>query len=247
VIRTALVAGFAVLLAGAVEATHPSPPAGFEAALIGLLDVPFVYDADQADPGSPGSTRLDARAEPFETAPVIATVDRDGIATREGTRCFWQREPQCRYHEAGYEEPAVAVFARRITRPVEAPPGTWYRIALDPEGRRFGWVRSEARYRELAALVVTQERLTYLTPAWRGTLVDRPGAATSRPATPARDPRPQRAARAIRPAMIAGRLWVEVELYDGVCDGGERVVDKGWVPLRDATGALLLWYWSRGC
>ena len=245
--RASLSAGLVLLLAGIASATHPSPPSGFEASLIGLLEVPLVYDAlEHAGPKPPTPSRIDARTAPSRAAPVVATLHRDGITTRDGARCFWQRAPHCRFHEAGYEEPALAVFERRVTRAMDAE-ATWYRIAIDADGRRFGWIQSATRFLDLTALVVTTERLTYLTPAWRGQLFDRPDAGRSRPAAPARAPQPERAVRALRPAMVGGRLWIEVELYDGACDGEERVVDKGWVPLRDAAGALLVWYWSRGC
>jgi hypothetical protein len=245
----AIVAGLLVTVgAYAAAAAHPSPPEGFESALIGLLEVPIIYDtAESADPKPPAPAPLDVRAEPFATATIVATIDGEGLTTRDGVRCFWRREPTCQYHESGYEEPALAVFGRRVAGPVETTRGTWYRIAIDREGRRFGWLRSEAPFHELAALVASKERLTYLTPAWRGTLYGRPGAERARPALRSSDPRPQRPYRALRPTMIGGQLWIEIELLAGVCEGEERVIDKGWVPVRNVSGALNAWYWSRGC
>ena len=170
-IRAALVAGLVCASTIAADAAHPLSPTGAETALIGLLDVPLVYDAlETADAKPPTSPRIDIRDAPSATAPVVATVDREGLTTRDGTRCSWQREPQCRYHESGYEVPALAVFERRSV--VATPAAAWYRVAIERDGRRFGWMQSDAPYHDLASLVATSERLTYLTPAWDGRLFD---------------------------------------------------------------------------
>jgi hypothetical protein len=246
VIRAALVAGLVCVSTIAAEAAHPLSPTGAETALIGLLDVPLVYDGlETADAKAPTPPRIDIRDAPSATAPVVATVDREGLTTRDGTRCFWQREPQCRYHESGYEVPALAVFERRSV--VATPATAWYRIAIERDGRRFGWMRSDAPYHDLASLVATSERLTYLTPAWDGRLFDQPGAARSRLAASAPTGRTERGYTALRSRIVGGRLWIEIEIQDLVCQGPNVVADKGWIPIRDTSGALLVWYRSRGC
>jgi hypothetical protein len=222
-----------------VEAQHPQPPTGFEAALIGLLELPLIYDAlESADPKPATPSRIDVRRTPADTAPIAATLDKNGITRADGARCSWHREPQCLHHEVGYEVPALAVFENRQ--------GAWYRIAIDREGSQFGWIRSTEKLHRLEALALGQERLTYLTAAWRGALYDRPGGVNqfTVPRTPQTPYRP------LRPVVIGGRLWIEVAVLAGACTGGpddDRVVGKGWVPVRDAVGELNVWYWSRGC
>jgi hypothetical protein len=225
-------------VAPAAESQHPLPPTGFEAALIGLLEVPLMYDAlPSDDPKLSTPKRLEAHEQPSVNTRVVATLDATGITRADGVRCGWHREPQCRYHESAYEVSALAVFAMR--------PDGWYRIAIDRDGVQFGWIQSDATHHPLESLALGQERLTYLTPAWRGTLHDRGGA--NRVAVPRKAQTPY---RALRPIAITGRLWIEVEVLAGACSGGpedERVVGKGWVPVRDAAGELNVWYWSRGC
>jgi hypothetical protein len=218
-------------------APRVSAPTGYESTLVGLLDVPTIYGAAQENGARTATTAVafDVRREPLDGASVVARLDDAGIARSDGARCFWRSAPRCRYHESGYEIPALAVFDTRT--------GGWYRIAIDPEGAAFGWIRSAEPFHALAALVLSDERLTYLTPLWRGVLHPRPADPTTRLVTR----ESETPYRALRPATIGNQLWIEVEIVADACKDRERVIDRGWVPLRNAAGELNVWYWPRGC
>ena len=248
-------------------------PTGAHAALVGLLDMPIVYDyaempSDDSKP-RPRPARIDVRAQPSAASPVVATIDTRGIAVAGTHRCLWRgampgmapegraaapegraaapepapKLPQCPHWESGYEIPALVVFETRA--------GGWYRIAVDRTATRFGWLRSEEKFHALESLFASDEHLTFLTERWPRTLHDRPGGGTT--TRVAQQPRPEGQSgdttpyRALRHARVAGELWIEVEVLDQVCGASDpRVIARGWIPAR-VPGALLVWYHSRGC
>lgn len=227
---------------------HVGAPEGPHARLVGLLDMPIVYDyvampSDDPTP-RPRPDRIDVRAQPSAASAVVATIDRHGMMVGGTHRCLWRRTPHCPYWESGYEIPALAVFETR--------PGGWYRIAVDPGATRFGWLRiDETFFHPLESLIASEDHLTHLTERWARTLHTRAGggATTHVPRHP--PPAGQSGAttpyRALRHARVAGELWIEVDVLDEVCGANDpRVIAKGWVPVRGAD-AMLVWYHSRGC
>lgn len=247
-------------IAAADEGISPYVGAtGAHAALVGLIDMPIVYDyaempSDDPKP-RPRPARIDVRAQPSPGAPVVATIDVRGIAVGGVHHCLWRgampgmapeqapKLPQCPHWESGYEIPALVVFETRA--------GGWHRIAIDRAATRFGWIRSEEKLHALESLVASDEHLTFLTERWPRTLHDRPGGGTTtrvakqpRPADQSGDTTPY---RALRHTRVAGELWIEVEVLDEVCGANDpRVIARGWVPAR-TPGGLLVWYHSRGC
>ncbi len=218
--------------------------------LTGLLDYPAIY-AD-SEPGVAAQV-LKVHERASNGTRVVAQLDRKGIRLADAGEyfCTWTRDldvskaaTACVFTESGYEIPALAVFGAD---------GQWYRIALDDS--HFGWVQQAAGYHSLADLLASSERLTYLTPAWDGRLYDAPGKGATLVL-----PRERRRSRndpaqtdtvpyrALDHTMVAGRLWIKVEILDEVC--GERdphVLYTGWVPAQSPSGELLMWFHSRGC
>lgn len=138
--------------------------------------------------------------------------------------------------EHGYEESAAVVYALD---------GGWALVGLRDSGR--AWVRRDlGEFLPLEPLL--RERLTYLTDAWDGTLRFAPDPS----ATPARLPRRRDGesgppARLLGTRMVNGALWLEVEVLDQVCEGGEpRPVAKGWLRAW-REGLPVVWFHSRGC
>ena len=233
-------------------APRVGPPAGAHAALVGLLDMPIVYDyADEMPSDDPKPkqrpARLDVRAQPVSGSAVVATLDARGIAVGGVHRCLWRGgrpgTNDCPHWESGYEVPALAVFETR--------PGGWYRMAVDRNATRFGWLQSDETFRALESLVASEDHLTYLTARWPRTVHDRAGGGTTT-LVPRHPPLPGQSGdttpyRAIRHTHLASELWIEVEVLDAVCGPNDpRVIATGWTPARTA-GALVVWYHSRGC
>ncbi len=138
--------------------------------------------------------------------------------------------------EHGYEESAAVVYGLD---------GGWVLVGLQDSGR--AWLR-----RDLGEVLplehLLRERLTYLTEAWDGTLRFAPDPS----AAPERLPRRRAGAegppvRLLGTRMVTGALWLEVEVLDQVCEGGEpRPVAKGWLRAWQE-GAPAVWFHSRGC
>lgn len=231
-----VLAGAGLVLALAAHAAVAAEPG-----LIGLLEMPLIYELlERAGTRGPQPAPLRIHREPTETSRVVATLDHRGIARAGGARCVWEGAPACRYREAEYEVPALAVFE------VRAP--AWYRVAVDPAERQFGWIRSAERFHTLDSLVASEERLTHLTAAWNGRLHEAPGVGPGRLVVPKAKRKAEQPYRALRHTRVGGRLWIEVALLDAVCDGGEeRVIATGWVSAKTPAGVPVAWFWSRGC
>lgn len=138
--------------------------------------------------------------------------------------------------EHGYEESAAVMYALD---------GGWVLVGVQDSGR--AWLR-----RDLGEVLplerLLRERLTYLTETWDGTLrfAPDPSAAPERL-------RGHRAGaegppvRLLGTRMVNGALWLEVEVLDQVCEGGDpRPVAKGWLRAW-REGLPTVWFYSRGC
>lgn len=216
----------------------------------GLLDFAAIYP--ELEPGAATRT-MSAHATASATAAVIAQLDHKGIrlAGAHDYSCRWKRDldltqpPRaCVFAESGYEIPALAVFGAE---------GQWLRIALGAS--QFGWVQAGSGYHSLPDLLATSERLTYLAAEWDGRLYGEPGTAGElvlppeqrrRKDDPTRtDPVPY---KALAHTVVAGRLWLKVEILDEVCgERDPRVLHTGWVPAQSPSGELWAWFYSRGC
>lgn len=218
-------------------------------ALVGLWDFSgLAFDPDVA------VSPVNVHVNPSTAADVIARLDKEGISSADASKrlCSWERDiyaggpPRgCVYAESGYEIGAVAVFARQ---------GKWLRIAVDNSAMQFGWVMADGAFHPLADLV-GESRLTYLTARWNRRLYDAPdakaiagGGRAARLSVGSADAAFQQPYRAVRTVVVEGRLWLRVELLDGLCTVDEpRVIDTGWVPAQSAAGDQWAWFRSRGC
>lgn len=230
----------AVALALALAQRPPSP------LIIGLWDVPSLQ------PDQTATSPVPVRSDPSPTAPVVATLDDRGItpAGAAALTCSWTRDLEqpaaprgCRFTESGYEIGAVAVFEQR---------NGWLRLAVDDEAARFGWIAPGGEFHSLVDLLAT-DQLTYMTRAWDRLLYAAPGDGPASPRRAIIPPNPSGTTaevsyRPIEHAVVGDRLWLRVELIDGVCVVSDpKVVDTGWVPAQSPSGDLWAWFWSRGC
>jgi hypothetical protein len=213
--------------------------------LVGVWDFPAIqFDA-------PSGAQIEpVRAEPLASAPVIARLDNKGVVLADTATysCRWDRDLNrptmvrgCLLTESGYEILAVGVFETR---------GDWLRIALDDNGRRFGWIQPSGEFHALPDLLAS-DHLTYLTDQWNRLMYDSPGsrrAREARSASRAPSANPEIPYRTIGHTFVGERLWLHVELLDQVCRAEEpRVLDSGWVPAQSPIGSQWAWFWSRGC
>lgn len=194
-------------------------PGDPRAELIGLLELPGLLPAPEATP-APGRA-VTLRTAPADDAPALASVRRPAeLATREYS----------------YEASGAVVNAARAG---------WYRLRL-ADGRD-GWLRATdaGAFHSLSALVV--DRLNYLTRHWDGWVWPSPGAGHPQP--PRRVPGDEQPVRVLASESIGDTLWLQVEVLDrDPCQDGEaNAVHAGWVPAYTPAGALVAWFYSRGC
>lgn len=249
------VALFATVLALSVG--RPTAHAGTEIqaptqGLIGLLELPEILGT--SDPAGPpgqvrarGSDRVSAYARPDAKSPVVALLDVTGLTDPAGKRlCSWPSETPsatlCATLEHDYE--AVSLLVYRTSGE------GWYEIALDSQGKTRGWVKSSPRATFRSLAVLFPDRLTYLTPSWDRTLAPKAGgvAAPGAPRLALKQKEP--AVRVKSTATVRGKLWLEVDILDGVCGASDspKVLSSGWVPAHSqADGRLVVWFYSRGC
>lgn len=141
--------------------------------------------------------------------------------------------------EHGYEESSAVVYGID---------GGWLLVGL-PDGGRTWLRRRLGEFVPLEPLL--RERLTYLSEAWDGTLRFAPDTAATPEALARREPAAGAGegppVRLLGTRMVNGALWLEVEVLDQVCEGGEsRPVARGWLRAW-SNGVPTVWYHSRGC
>ncbi len=242
-LRAHVLAG--LLLAGASRATEPidpehgEPPAG----TLALLQWPALTGTSRGlCPESP------AQPQPLLSAP--AGGDRAGellppeaLAPGSDTPCTPPRLHRSDgsvvdlpTRELGYEEIALIAGERRDDR------------VQVFTGEAWSWVRigDGARYHPIETLL--PERMGYLSGAFGGRLCDVPGDADRCAALPSQVASDDLVVRALSSRRIDGRLWLEIELHDNVCEVDEpQPRARGWLPALDGGGRWTVWFYSRGC
>ncbi len=146
--------------------------------------------------------------------------------------------------EYGYEERALAVYARR---------DAWFLVGTRDSART--WIRAAAVDSFMPLDSLLHDRLAYLTDAWDGALRVAPAfnaarvpvSMSLRAPAPDADQTPARVLRTRR--MDDAAWWAEVEVMNtsGCDDDTPRVLASGWVPLWGTNRAPTVWYFSRGC
>ncbi len=137
--------------------------------------------------------------------------------------------------ELGYEEIALIAGDRR---------GDAVSVFL---GDGWAWMRPgvDAVFHPIEALL--PERLGYLTESFDGRLCDSPVAADCRALADAASA-DDAIVRVLASRRVEGRLWLEVELHDNVCEVDEPALRaRGWLPALDRQQRWAVWYYSRGC
>jgi hypothetical protein len=221
--------------------------ASSEAGLVGLVELPWIYEANGPPPNEP----LTAHAAPDASARVVALLDRDGVRTPDGTRvCGWVRDldrvsgspPGCEFVEAGYEVPALRVYERRDSG--------WLLVNLTGSPAQSVWIRPGGRFHSIVDLLAGDGHLTYLDLLrWDRRMFQTPGG--SSPIAfrhPALLEERQAPYEALGHAIHEGRVWLHVRILDDVCGARDPVeIGRGWIPAKTAGGELNAWFWSRGC
>lgn len=140
--------------------------------------------------------------------------------------------------EHGYEEASAVVYGI-------ADEGRWLLVGLRDSGR--AWMRRDAG--ELLPIeALLRDRLTHLTEDWDRSLRFAPHAGSTPQAVRglARDA-DDVPARLLGTRVVDGRLWLEVEVLDRICEGDTpEIVAYGWVPAWTG-GKPTMWFYSRGC
>lgn len=166
---------------------------------------------------------LDLRGGPGEAATVLTTVTRWSDLVAE---------------EIGYEEPAIAVF--RVAHP-------WFLVAT--RDSVLGWTRLPDGATVVPLVELLPDRLTYLTPAWDGTLHESPGTGPATAVTGIVRDDGEASVEIHEAQQVGDGLWLRVTVHrESPCEtGGDvEVVAEGWVPAW-TSGQPTVWYYSRGC
>ena len=166
---------------------------------------------------------LDLRGGPGESAGVLVTVTR------------WS---DLLVEEIGYEEPAVAVF--RVANP-------WFLVGT--RDSIFGWVRLPPGASVVPLVELLPDRLSYLTPAWNGTLHAEPESSVANKVTGIVRDHGEASVEVLEARQVGDALWLRVRVHrESPCEtaGEVEVVAEGWVPAWTAAKPTV-WYYSRGC
>ena len=155
----------------------------------------------------------------FEIGTVIPVFEQSSIT---GPIAFHiQTDRAYGLQTTGQSPPQVIVFENR---------GGWFQVA---EASAGDWRRAKRRWLQVS-------------PLWRFQPV-KGDVEMAKLAERAFGPE-SRDVKVIDFRIVDARLWVEAELvYASECGGDDLPRVRGWVPAHTPSGALNVWYYSRGC
>ena len=214
----AMVVATAVVLAMQGGRSREATPG--EPRIIGLVELPRVWDADAPSPAT--AARLSDQPMPIHVAPLLSSAVSDWVSSPSDIES----------REHGYEAVSAAVYATQ---------GGWFRIRVHG---RLGWIPpgEAGRYRRIEELL--RDGLTHLTSAWDRRVASEPGA------TPVLVPRHSNdSVHVSEMRRVSADLWLKVDfLSPGHCQSAPpRVASTGWIPAYNKAGSLTVWFFSRGC
>lgn len=216
---------FAVLVLFLAGTSQAKPASNRTSELLGLVEIPRIFGLHLPG-GPPGQSKprehspVRLHAKPDRRSPAILTLSSpEDVAARE--------------HD--YDELSAEVYDRR---------DGWYLIGTK-SGR--GWLapHDAGQFRSFESLI--KAGLSFLKRGtWNGLLHFRPGEkADFKPQLETDEKEVDVQIKAVQ--HISGRLWFQVQLVQGRCEGEEKLGQIGWVPGYSPTGAENLWFYSRGC
>lgn len=133
------------------------------------------------------------------------------------------------------EEPVAAIVVEQRDR--------WFKVQIADHASAWLHASDRDEYFPLQELLV--KRSAYLTEAWNGTLARSPGGAGRRVPSRGRRFRP---VQFVESRELRGALWLKIQVMSHTIyesDKPARVVATGWVPAHDATGKVVVWFYSR--
>jgi hypothetical protein len=139
--------------------------------------------------------------------------------------------------EHGYEMSSIEAYKEA---------NGWYLAGFIVDGvRKTGWISPAdvVEFRSFKELLVNS--MTYLTDDWDGRIWKEP----SDSGTYEYYTSPDTDIRVIDSKRVGTELWLKIEILSpGPCEVEEpKVVELGWVRAYSKTGAVNVWFYSRGC
>jgi hypothetical protein len=189
--------------------------------ILGLVELPRVWGPDGA------------HLDPHVVEPPVIVYSAPTTATAVVERIRLSEEIESREH--GYEENSAVVYG--IER-------DWYRVKL--RSGKYGWLppAEAGTFRSVEQLLSVG--LAHVTDAWDGFLAAAPSTTAQRRRSPttAGD-----SIGVIETRRTGDTLWIRIAVLDpGHCEAAQpRPVATGWIRAYAPSGALTVWFSSRGC
>ena len=177
-----------------------------EQKIIGLLEIPTIFGTPDLN-GPPGQVLpkkagiLKLQAEPDEKSKVIIEV---------------MKSDDLMSQEHGYGERSAIAYNRK---------GDWFLIKSKS---KMGWLAPQYAGKFHSYEDLIKNGLSYLDQNWDGRIYSSPdnpkGIDQRMPSKEKQD------IKILEAKLISGRLWFQIQLIDGRCEGEENLGKKGWVP-----------------
>ncbi len=230
----------AFTVVAAAKAHEREPPDG----MVGLVRLPMLFGEGACSHFQPKVVQL--FSEPREASPLgQIRVTKQWVFAKEGgcsdleVKVFLEAQspeplPTLEYE---YEAPAAIVLTKS---------GRWCQIKLQS---RSAWIGRECPSGFVSVQNLFRERILYLRRDALALAMHRPNGTAFKP-PPTFLGAAEVSASLIASRVIGGKTWLHVSAsYISSCERGSKPDEilRFWLPLRDTTGALQVWYRSRGC
>lgn len=218
------------------------PPDG----TIGLLRLDAVFGGDACDPTATRPVPLYARpggskriGEIVVSVPMVGSPE-GGCTEREVTvRRVGVQDEALPTLEHSYEMKAAVVLERV---------GSWCRVKFQSGS---AWVGQECRTGFMPVEGMLEDRLLYLVDGAGGSARNQPGEGrVTKQDILTREAVATGSVKYLGQRKVEGRVWVELEVGRAPACADEKIrksAAKVWLPLSDANGRLLVWFYARGC
>jgi hypothetical protein len=189
--------------------------------ILGLVELPRVWGPDGA------------LVDPHVVEPPVIVYSAPTTTSAVVARIQLSEDIESREH--GYEENSAVVYG------IEQG---WHRVNL--RSGKYGWLppAEAGTFRSVEQLL--SAGLAHVTDAWDGFLAAAPSTTAQR----RRSPRPARDSISVIEIRRTGdTLWIRIAVLNpGHCEAAQpRPVATGWIPAYAPSGALTVWFYSRGC
>lgn len=196
----------------------------------GLLEVPgLIQPTPQPTEDQPYLNQLGLKLDVYDT-PSLQAKKQTITQTN-----------QLDLREYAYDTPCLVILEKSGEKSA-----LWLKIKLKSG---HAWLLPPKSSKEHSLFQILSKSIAYLTPQAARNLSTTPGAPATKSIPKPKDPQDSNILVVLAEKTINGKQWFQVQaLSDSPCEVSKpKVSATGWLPALSPTGAVNVWFYSRGC